>query len=603
MRKTLLFLMVLFSKLTFAQLNDSFSDGDFTNAPTWDGTTSYFQVVDGVLTSNGPQASSTLYLSTPNSLSTDVAWEFLVNLSFDPSTTNYPRIYLISNQQDLSATIGKQAYYLQLGSSTNAENFTLVKQNGATLTTLLTLPDKPRNSASNVNVRVRVERSAIGRWAIYTDFTGERNFTYDGGVIDNTYASTSYFGVYCRYATASRYNMFKFDDFKIEPYTDTTAPTLMHAVVISPTTVQVYFSEPIPEDQLLDVNNYQINNGIGKPTHAEVVGTGGNTVVLTLANPIVASVESILTVTNLTDYANLPIDPNANTTTILMPGVIEANNILISEILFNPKTGGVDFVEIYNNTNHVLDLKELQISNPTASGTTGPTKRTISATSVLMYPKTYWVLTANPTIVQQHYHVKYPNQMVQVASLPPYNNASGTVALWKEDEVIDEVAYTEKMHHPLLKEVKGVSLERVSFTKSGNELGNLQSAAALSGYATPTYVNSQQEDKSIKNVVTLASKTFSPDNDGFEDLLNIDYKFRQNGNLVAVNIYTDKGILVRRLVRNVTTPAQGTITWDGLNDGGQLCKIGLYVIKIDVFNVNGSTESYKETCVLASRLN
>lgn len=90
--------MLFCAKLTFAQLNDNFADGDFTNNPTWSGTTSYFQVVDGILTSNGPQASSTLYLSTPNALAGNVAWEFYLNLGFDPGTTNYPRIYLVANQ-------------------------------------------------------------------------------------------------------------------------------------------------------------------------------------------------------------------------------------------------------------------------------------------------------------------------------------------------------------------------------------------------------------------------------------------------------------------------------------------------------------------------
>lgn len=600
MRKTLLFLLLLCTKLTFAQLNDNFSDGDFTNNPAWGGSTVSFQVVDGVLTSNGPQSTSTLYLSTPNSLAGNAAWEFLVNLAFDPSTTNYPRIYLTSNQEDLSLTTGKQAYYLQLGASSSAENFSLVRQNGTTLTTILALPDKTRSPVSSVNVRVRVERTVAGRWAIYTDFTGGRNFTYDGGITDNTYTNTSYFGVYCRYSTASRYNMFKFDDFKIEPYVDVTAPKLTNATVLSSTSVQVNFSEPMPDALILDVNNYNINNGIGKPSQVQLNGTAGNSVILTLANPIVASVESILTVSNVTDYAGLVIDPNANTAPILLPGTIAPNDILISEVLFNIKTGGADFVEVYNPTNKILDLKELTISNPAASSTT---KRTISTTSVFIRPKTYWVLTANPEITKQHYEVKNPAQMVQVASMPAFNNESGTVKLWKDDTAIDELSYTEKMHHALLKEVKGVSLERVSFSKSGNEPGNLQSAAASVGFATPTYQNSQNEDTSAKNSMTLASKTFSPDNDGFEDLLEINYQFKENGNLATINIYTDKGVLVRRLARNVTMPTQGTINWDGLNDGGQLCKVGLYVIKTDLFNLAGNTTHFKQTCVLASKLN
>lgn len=869
MRKTLLFLLLLCTKITFAQLNDSFTDGDFTNSPSWIGNTTSFQIIDGVLVSNGPQSTSTLYLSTTNSLSNNVAWEFYLNLTFDPSTANYPRIYLASNQQDLSSTTALQGYYLQIGSSSGSENFSLVKQNGASTTTILALADKVRSSASSVGVRVRVERSAIGRWDIYTDFTGGTNFTHDGFVIDNTYTSTSYFGVYCRYSTASRYNMFKFDDFKIETYVDNTAPiisavqslndnsfevsfnepvdptsavalanytinglgsptaveatatnkvklsyanavvsgsytltvnnvadvkgnimttaktyvfihvkayiaqkgdvvineimaapissastlnkeyielwnttdkyiiitgwkykdatssgvtlladtlapkayrilcaaadvpqfkvygktlglsswpslnndkddltlllpdgtTVIDAVsysdswyqdsgkktgyalelinpnspcggafnwiastganngtpgkqnsvydplhidnvapkligitILSATSIQVDFNKAINAALLTDVNNYNINNGIGRPVLVELIGTTESSVKLTLANGIVTNTESLLTVTNLMNCAGVPIDPTANTAVILITEAIKPNDILISEILFNPRTDGVDFIEVYNATDKILDLKELTISNAASTGS-GSTKRTISANSVFVRPKTYWVLTANPDLVKQQYEVKNPSQMTQITNMPAYSNDKGTVALWKVDDAIDQIAYTEKMHHPLLKEVKGVSLERVSFTKSGNQPNNLQSAAATVGFATPTYQNSQYEDASAKNSLTLNQKTFSPDNDGFEDVLNIDYKFKENGNLVTINIYTDKGILVRKLARNTTFSTQGTITWDGLNDNGQPCKVGIYVINATVFTVTGNSDSFKRTCVLAAKLN
>ncbi|RZK76883.1 MAG: hypothetical protein EOO92_13905, partial [Pedobacter sp.] len=849
MRKTLLLLLLLCTKLTFAQLNDNFADDNFTNNPTWGGSTTNFQVIDGVLTSNGPNAAGTYtpYLSTPNLLASNVAWEFYLNLGFDPSTTNYPRIYLISNQQDLSSTTGLQGYYLQLGSATSAENFSFARQNGATITTLLTLPDKTRPVASSVGVRVRVERTSTGRWDIYTDFTGGRNFTHDGFIVDNTYTSTSYFGVYCRYNTASRYNLFKFDDFKIETYidnaapkvsaikslntktievtfdepidvtsaqtitnyslskgagtpltatmgstsnvvnltyandftsgeytltvnnvadvkgnaittaatkafiyvepytaqkgdvifneimaapsntgilnkeyfelynttdkyiiitgwkykdatatnlttfgadtlapksyrivcangdvdqykvygktlgispwlalnndkddlnlflpdgttvidfvsyadtwygdnnkktgyalelinptgscggafnwtassgtnngtpgaqnsvynpqhTDNVAPKLLSATILSTTEVKLDFDKAIATAMLTDVNNYSINNNINKPISVVLNGTTNQSVTLNLATPILVGSESLLTISNLSNCNGVPINPNANTAVILLTDAIKAGEILISEVLFNERTGGAEFVEVYNPTSKILDLKELQISNASFSGTND--KKAISTTSVFIRPKTYWVLTKSPDAVTQQYDVKYPQQMVQVSNLPAYTNESGSVKLWKADELIDELSYTEKMHHALLKEVKGVSLERVSFTKSANEPGNLQSAAASVGYATPTYQNSQGEDSSVKNSFVVVNKTFSPDNDGFEDLLQIDYRFKENGNLATINIYTDKGVLVRRLARNTSMSTQGTITWDGLSDSGQLCKVGLYVIKV-----------------------
>ena len=47
---------------------------------------------------------------------------------------------------------------------------------------------------------------------------------------------------------------------------------------------------------------------------------------------------------------------------------------------------------------------------------------------------------------------------------PSYNNDFDYVVLFDENmQVIDELFYTEKMHHLLLAEEKGISLERISF--------------------------------------------------------------------------------------------------------------------------------------------
>jgi len=870
MRKTLLFLTLLCTKLTFAQLNDNFADGDFTNNPTWDGNTANFFINgSGQLQSNGPNlANQSIGLSTPNLYAKNAVWEFFIQLNFDPTTSNFPRVYLVSNQADLTGAL--QGYFFQVGETGTTDGFHLYRQNGTSTTQIITGAQKTRTNANVVSARIKVTRDADGKWELYSDVSGGTNYTLEGAVTDNNYTTTTHFGVNCRYGTASRYNQFIFDDFKItelvpdvtppsisaikstsdktfeltfneaveaasatlntnysingigspttvellsssvvrlnyandvvsgsytvavnnvkdakgnaitttqtktffhvksytakrgdvvfneimaapsssavlskeyfelynttdnyiiitgwkykdgstsiatfaadtlapksyrivcatadvdlyKPYgktlgispwpalnndkddlnlflpdgttvidfvsytdawyrdnskrtgyalelinptgscggafnwtastgtnngtpgaqnsvynpqnVDNVAPKLITATILSPTQIQIDFDKPIATNLLTDVNNYNINNGIGRPTSVALNGTGNQSVVINLLQAIAPNIESLLTVTGIVNCNGIPINPSANTATILVTDPIKPGDILISEILFNERVTGGDFVEVYNATNKILDLKELTISNPAASGSTGPSKRTISSTSAFIRPKTYWVITASADAVKQNYNVPNPSQIIQIASMPTFTNASGKATIWSGDIAIDSLSYNEKLHNALLKVVKGVSLERVSFAKPANDAGNLQSAAASAGFATPTYKNSQSEDESVKSAVTLANKTFSPDNDGFEDQLQIDYRFKGSGNLATINIYTDKGVLVRKLARNITMSTQGSIIWDGLNDSGQLCKVGLYVIRTDIFNINGSTDSFKQTCVLASKLN
>ena len=46
-----------------------------------------------------------------------------------------------------------------------------------------------------------------------------------------------------------------------------------------------------------------------------------------------------------------------NTAIFALPEQGLSKDIIINEVLFNPLNGGVDFVEIYNNSNKFIDLK------------------------------------------------------------------------------------------------------------------------------------------------------------------------------------------------------------------------------------------------------
>ncbi|UKT62567.1 lamin tail domain-containing protein [Pedobacter mucosus] len=276
-------------------------------------------------------------------------------------------------------------------------------------------------------------------------------------------------------------------------------------------------------------------------------------------------------------------------------------DILISEVLFNPKTGGVDFVEIYNNSMHDIDLKDLQLANANTLGEPASIKN-ISATKLIIAPGSYWVITTNQANIKQHYVAKFPLQFIQLSSLPAYNNDKGSVLLLSNNVVIDRLDYVSKIHHPLIQDEDGISIERVSFTVETNAPGNFKSAAATVGFATPTYKNSQESSGS-EDFFNLSPRTFSPDNDGVDDVLTMNYQVAENSSLATINIYSDKGLLVRKLLKNQTIGTAGNITWDGLNDGGQPAMVGIYVIISDIFSINGKTRRFKNTCVLAGKLN
>src|SRR4051812_49435348 len=85
--------LVFLPNTSASQISDNFSDGDFTNNPSWTGNDTSFVIDSFMLRSNGPQASSVIYLSTHNTLIDSTEWNLLVRLGFNPSSTNLVKIY------------------------------------------------------------------------------------------------------------------------------------------------------------------------------------------------------------------------------------------------------------------------------------------------------------------------------------------------------------------------------------------------------------------------------------------------------------------------------------------------------------------------------
>ncbi|RKD18630.1 hypothetical protein BCY91_14940 [Pelobium manganitolerans] len=350
-------------------------------------------------------------------------------------------------------------------------------------------------------------------------------------------------------------------------------------------------------------SHYNLNNGIGEPAVVTPIAPNFNLVELSYAEPLGTNKTYSLTVNNLNDCGTAVLAEAKKE--FIVPGKIEIGDVLISEILFNPKAGGVDFVEIYNASDKILDFKDLRIATLANNKDSLVSIKAVSSASLFFEPKTYWVLSANPDSVKAQYFTAHPNRFVKLASLPAFADDKGVVVLLNREGKLEQFAYNKNMHFALLKDVEGVSLERVSFIKPTDAAGNFRSATAASSYATPADENSQRTPGfALSNeAVFLPSKSFSPDNDGFEDLLTIHYKFAEAGKVANVSIYDDQGKQVKKLVSNQTLNADGQWVWDGFTENNRLAKTGIYVFYIEIFELNGRVEKFKKTAVLASKLN
>jgi hypothetical protein len=374
---------------------------------------------------------------------------------------------------------------------------------------------------------------------------------------------------------------------------------LLEVEVIDSISLIIRFNRDIDSLKASFKENYFVNNGVGMADFASPQAPNFDRVILKFNQALTRGQTYQLTATNISDCWNTIISTNFNYGEFHIAPKIQKNDVLLSEILFNPRIGGVDFIEIYNNATYAIDLRELRLAQISKDSINSI--REISKKQLLLASGKYLALTIDPENIKKEYLTEKENSLHKMTSMPVFNDDEGTAVLLSGGKTIDQLSYAEKMHFPLLKNTEGISLERSKLNRPANENGNLRSATMASGGATPGYQNSHYSDEqSIKNDFAILSKTFSPDNDGFEDLLEIKYQ-ASPGEVASISIFNDQGALVKKLVKNYTLNTEGTIIWDGLNDQSQMAPVGIYLLHAEIFNLSGQIKRFRKSFALVSK--
>ena len=160
------------------------------------------------------------------------------------------------------------------------------------------------------------------------------------------------------------------------------------------------------------------------------------------------------------------------------------------------------------------------------------------------------------------------------------------------------------MHYDLLSETKGVALERITFNNSSLDKNNWHSASSNVNYGTPGYKNSMSmnEIEEIKNEeIYIIPEIFSPDGDGYNDNCAINYKLEENGFSININIFNSKGHLIRKLLRNCLVNSEGFTIWDGCDDNNHRVEPGIYIVQIELFDLEGNVERHRKVVVVATK--
>ncbi|MEQ8469964.1 MAG: lamin tail domain-containing protein [Marinoscillum sp.] len=286
-----------------------------------------------------------------------------------------------------------------------------------------------------------------------------------------------------------------------------------------------------------------------------------------------------------------------NQITIVLPDMSEAGDILLNEVLFNPRSGGVDFVELYNQSEKYLDIEGWFLGRAVDDNV----ESRLIDLSHTVAPNGYVAMTTDTISIRNQYP-KGKGTLLQLSSIPNYPNEEGSVVLLGPQQVImDRFDYSDDYHLAFLDDVDGVSLERINASAPTNDKNNWTSASSAVGYATPGYVNSQSfEAPATTAKVKIEPKVFVPGsvNPAHQSFTTINYQLSQSGQFANITIFNQMGQPVTELARGTTLSTSGFIRWDGTSSSGDRVRMGYYIVLFELYDGSGNKQLIKETVVV-----
>lgn len=379
-------------------------------------------------------------------------------------------------------------------------------------------------------------------------------------------------------------------------YRDLQGPYPERAFAEDSVHIKVVFSEPLDVAGAVIPSNFELMNESQTafyPVHVELLDD--ISVRLTLGAPLRNETIRLMPSSALADCpGNAALD---RTLRIAFPEAPAPGDLVVSEMLFNPPEGGSDFVEIVNRSGKVIDLMNVRIAEADHDDPSQVTSsKVISGETRLIFPGELLAVSEDPDFLTGYYPQHDRFAMLQVDDIPDFNSTEGAILIIDANgNLQDRVVYTDQLHYPLIRDAKGISLERLSGDQPSEDPANWHSAAANTGFATPGKINSQRYEPAVINdgEISISPLVFSPDNDGYDDVTALHYSFPEPGHVASCHVFSEDGRVIKNIVNNMLLGNEGVLFWDGLSEDGLLVPEGRYVFLLETFKTDGGRTAWK----------
>lgn len=325
-----------------------------------------------------------------------------------------------------------------------------------------------------------------------------------------------------------------------------------------------------------------------------------------------------ISISNLSDYKGNV----APTVSSLVAEPIKPGGIILNEILYNPLADNEDnlpdqteYIELFNPTEQAISLEGIFLHDAPDEENNIRSIIPVSTRYKWLAPDSYVLIYSDDetTRFSESKLARYfelegiaEEEVIQV-DRTSLSLASTNDAIFLADSsgiTIDSVFYDESWQNPNLYDTRGIAIEKIDPDGPSNDASNWSSSTHVSG-GTPLAQNTIYQESGASpdaNGISFSPNPFSPDDDGFEDNLFINYTLDAADYLLRVRIFDRYGREVRELVNNYQAGFEGSLIWDGLTDDRTRNRVGIYIVYFEAYDSsNGKDRTFKETVVLARK--
>ncbi len=269
-------------------------------------------------------------------------------------------------------------------------------------------------------------------------------------------------------------------------------------------------------------------------------------------------------------------------------------DLVINEMMYSPLPAWPEWFELYNGASQARDLSQYIWCDSNDS-------TSLSDQAPELASGAYAIVTSDSAAFLD----LWPEASCQVLQPPDWlvlNDQTQSGETWADDirllmpggQTADWVPYDDSWGGG-----GGTSLERIAPALEGH-FASSWAPCATGG--TPGTANSMAGGSPGGPLLSFSPDPFSPDGDGFDDVLQIELCLPTEPAEILLEVYNVQGRLVRTLDTTGGYGQNPVFSWDGLdNDGGRL-SVGRYIVRLRAEGTDGEVRESSGVVVLARHL-